>query len=85
MIQGFCVVRCNVHSAMAYRLRRVCYHTNWSQYRQGTAKFMPADIPGHLCTHLIYAFATMEGNQLKPFEWNDETQPWSRGLYVNIV
>jgi chitinase len=66
----------------SHEKRRVCYHTNWSQYRQGPGKFMPTDIPGQLCTHLIYAFATMEGNQLKPFEWNDESQPWSKGLFV---
>jgi len=29
---------------------RVCYHTNWSQYRKGAGKFVPEDIPADLCT-----------------------------------
>ena len=32
---------------------------------------MPQDIDPKLCTHIIYAFATMEGNKLKTFEEND--------------
>ncbi|XP_033743581.1 LOW QUALITY PROTEIN: chitotriosidase-1-like [Pecten maximus] len=52
--------------------RRVCYHTNWSQYRPGLGKFMPADIDPSLCTHLIYSFAQITNNQLATYEWNDE-------------
>jgi len=51
---------------------RVCYHTNWSQYRPEPNKFFPNDIDPSLCSHMIYAFATMKGNQLAPYEWNDE-------------
>ena len=35
---------------------RVCYYTNWSQYRIG-AEFFPENIDPHLCTHAIYSFA----------------------------
>ncbi len=58
--------------------RRVCYYTNWSQYRQRPAKFFPGDIEPGLCTHLVFAFAKLENDQLAPFEWNDLTQSWDR-------
>ncbi|XP_001641690.2 chitotriosidase-1 [Nematostella vectensis] len=52
---------------------RVCYHTNWSQYRQGRAKFWPEDIPADLCTHLMYSFAKInQKNELAMYEWNDD-------------
>ncbi|XP_053560676.1 acidic mammalian chitinase-like [Bombina bombina] len=54
----------------AYKL--VCYFTNWSQYRPEPAKFMPGNIDPQLCTHLMYAFATMNDNKIAPYEWNDD-------------
>ncbi|CAH1791210.1 unnamed protein product, partial [Owenia fusiformis] len=58
--------------------KRVCYYTNWSQYQ---VKFFPENIDTSLCTHLIYSFASMEGNRLKAYEWNDESTAWSKGMY----
>ena len=37
----------------------VCYYTNWAVYRQGIGSFFVTDIDPNLCTHAIYAFATM--------------------------
>uniref|UniRef100_A0A8D0P796 Acidic mammalian chitinase n=1 Tax=Sus scrofa TaxID=9823 RepID=A0A8D0P796_PIG len=58
-----------VRLGSAYKL--VCYFTNWSQYRPDPAKFFPKDVDPCLCTHLIYAFATMNDNKIAPYEWND--------------
>ncbi|XP_019402180.1 PREDICTED: acidic mammalian chitinase-like [Crocodylus porosus] len=54
----------------AYKL--VCYFTNWAQYRPEPAKYFPNNVDPHLCTHLMYAFATMNENKIAPYEWNDE-------------
>ncbi|XP_078695717.1 chitotriosidase-1-like [Branchiostoma floridae x Branchiostoma belcheri] len=61
--------------------RRVCYHTNWAQYRSEPATFLPEDIDPWLCTHIMYAFAILEGNRLKAYEANDESSSWQTGMY----
>lgn len=44
--------------------------TNWSQKRPGAGKFTPEDINPSLCTHIIYAFATLTDHKLA--EANDK-------------
>ncbi|PVD35636.1 hypothetical protein C0Q70_02599 [Pomacea canaliculata] len=59
------------------RYRRVCYYTNWSQYRKEEGKFLPANIDPFLCTHLVFAFAKVDNRwQLAPYEWNDIQYPY---------
>uniref|UniRef100_A0A8D0GUL5 Acidic mammalian chitinase n=1 Tax=Sphenodon punctatus TaxID=8508 RepID=A0A8D0GUL5_SPHPU len=55
-----------------YPCKIVCYFTNWAQYRPEPAKYLPQNVDPHLCTHLMYAFATMNDNKIAPYEWNDE-------------
>ncbi|XP_067863656.1 acidic mammalian chitinase-like [Heptranchias perlo] len=55
----------------AYRL--VCYFANWAQYRPAPATYMPDDVDPCMCTHLIYAFAGMNNNEIATIEWNDVT------------
>jgi len=52
--------------------RRVCYVSNWSQYRPGGAVFRMPDIDASLCSHIIFAFSNMIGNRLVAYEWNDD-------------
>lgn len=52
----------------------VCYFTNWAWYRQGHGKYVPSDIDPDLCTHIVYGFAVLNGDQLviKPHDtWAD--------------
>lgn len=37
----------------------------FSQYRKGSAKFLPENIDPFLCTHIIYAFAYIDEIELK--------------------
>ena len=72
---------CTVYWIMQYLLlywfaglatyKRVCYYTNWSQYRHGEGKFLPSDIDPTLCTHLIFAFGKLVGNTVQKLEGND--------------
>ncbi|XP_066295675.1 acidic mammalian chitinase-like [Branchiostoma lanceolatum] len=64
--------------------RVVCYYTNWAQYRRSPWSYVPENVDPNLCTHVIYAFANMEDNQLKPYEWNDEDMPWGKGMYSRL-
>lgn len=52
----------------------VCYFTNWAWYRQGGGKYLPEDIDGKLCTHIVYGFAVLDRDKLtiKPHDtWAD--------------
>uniref|UniRef100_A0A8C5ZD59 Oviduct-specific glycoprotein n=1 Tax=Marmota marmota marmota TaxID=9994 RepID=A0A8C5ZD59_MARMA len=54
----------------AYKL--VCYFTNWAPGRPESASIFPLDLDPFLCTHLIFAFASMSNNQIVPETLQDE-------------
>ena len=45
---------------MRSKMHRVCYVTNWSRYRSGEAKFELEYIDPFMCSHIIYAYATVD-------------------------
>ncbi|XP_029907762.1 chitinase, acidic.1 [Myripristis murdjan] len=60
-----------LHIASSTKL--VCHMTNWAQYRPGAARFTPENVDPFLCTHVVYALATINSyNQISTIEWNDE-------------
>lgn len=50
----------------------VCYFTSWSQYWKSPGRFVTDDIEPDFCTHIIYAYAKISGNQITKYEWNDD-------------
>nr|XP_021514454.1 oviduct-specific glycoprotein isoform X1 [Meriones unguiculatus] len=54
----------------AYKL--VCYFTNWAHSRPGPASILPHDLDPFLCTHLIFAFASMNNNRIVAQNLHDE-------------
>ena len=68
-----------------FQYKRICYYTNWAQYRPGFGKFTPQDVDPFLCTHLVYAYATIDNSMLKPSEWNDDSTPEMKGMYVQTL
>lgn len=41
-----------------------CYMTSWSRKRPSAGRYAPEDIDANLCTHIIYAFATLKDHIL---------------------
>ncbi|CAK5023655.1 unnamed protein product [Meloidogyne enterolobii] len=66
---------------------RPCYFTNWAQYRDGRAKFVPEDYVPRLCTHILYAFAQFNSSFIlsptDPADLPNESDP--KGLYQRVV
>ncbi|ESO85833.1 hypothetical protein LOTGIDRAFT_195779 [Lottia gigantea] len=60
--------------------KRVCYVEEWARYRKGEDKFTPEDIDPNLCTHLMFAFATLDSTatKIKPTDPSDDPSFYKR-------
>ncbi|XP_012271912.1 probable chitinase 10 [Orussus abietinus] len=56
----------------------ICYLTNWSHKRPSSGKFLPEDVDAQLCTHVVYAFATLKDHLLS--EGSDKDDEMYRRL-----
>ncbi len=50
----------------------VCFVTNWAFNRKDDGKFVPENIDTDLCSHIIYAYASLDPETLKMIEFD----PW---------
>ncbi|XP_014781238.1 acidic mammalian chitinase isoform X2 [Octopus bimaculoides] len=78
-----CLLLCISATSAAYR--RICYFTNWAQYRPGKGSFKPNDIDPSLCSHIHYAFAKLNGNSLAPTEKSDLSINGGQGMYQQVI
>ncbi|AWP10329.1 putative acidic mammalian chitinase-like [Scophthalmus maximus] len=63
---------CLLMTSMASSYKLVCYYTSWSNYRTGEGKLTPSDVDPFQCTHLIFAFASINyDNELIPGDQRD--------------
>ena len=44
----------------------ICYFSNWAGLRSGDGKYVPENIPGEHCTHVVYAFAKLDEVKFVP-------------------
>ncbi|KAL3875958.1 hypothetical protein ACJMK2_033853 [Sinanodonta woodiana] len=47
---------------IGHRLLRVCYYSSWSSRRNDGHALLPEDIDANLCTHINYAFITLDSS-----------------------
>jgi len=62
----------------------ICYYTNWSVYREGGAKYWPADLDTSVCTHILYSFATLN-NQTLQIQVYDPDMDIEAGFYQQVT
>ncbi|XP_029645873.1 acidic mammalian chitinase isoform X3 [Octopus sinensis] len=78
-----CLLLCISATDAAYR--RICYFTNWAQYRPGQGSFKPSNIDPSFCSHIHYAFAKLTGNSLAPTETSDLSINGGEGMYQQVI
>ena len=64
----------------------VCYYNSMAAGRQGRAAFLPHHVDPYLCTHVFYAFASIEKGVLSPAHPSDITDtPSGKGKSANTL
>lgn len=62
----------------------VCYMTSWAFYRRGEGKFVPEQIDTRLCSHVVYAYASLSPDELIAKEFDPWTDSTNSKLFITI-
>ena len=61
--------------------KRICYFDDWSQFRKGHGiRHSYTNIDPSLCSHIVFAFVGMNGNDLIATEYHDEDTAIHKGV-----
>ncbi|XP_055634730.1 endochitinase-like [Toxorhynchites rutilus septentrionalis] len=66
--------------------RLVCHYTTWSQGRAGDASYRIEDVPGELCTHLVYNFIGIDEDtfELTPIQREIDVIQNGYGRFIDL-
>nr|AMT75074.1 chitinase Cht10 [Locusta migratoria] len=62
----------------------VCYYASWAWYRKEGGKFVPEHIDPTLCTHIVYAYASLDPNTLT-MKYFDERADKENNFYERLT
>lgn len=64
----------------------MCHYTTWSQGREGDASYRIEDVPGDLCTHLVYNFIGIDEDtfELTPIQREIDVIQNGYGRFVDL-
>lgn len=73
-----------INDAQSRRL--VCHYTTWSQGRSGQASYRVENVPGNLCTHVVYNFIGIDEDtyELKPLQREIDIVQNGFGRFVDL-
>ncbi|UYV73398.1 Cht9, partial [Cordylochernes scorpioides] len=72
---------CVDHNTKPYKV--VCYLGSWANYRHGPGLFLIEHIDPYVCTHLVYGFAKIAGNQIRAYDpYLDLKENWGLGTVL---
>ncbi|XP_052036875.1 chitinase-like protein 3 [Apodemus sylvaticus] len=71
LVTGLAIV---LNAQLGFTYQLMCYYTRWAKERPDVGSFKPGNIDPFLCTHLIYAYAGMQNNEITMISQEDSKE-----------